>query len=302
MIEVLRPGPQTTVQDGGRPGHLGQGIPPAGAQDHYALKAASVLVGNRAPAPPLSLGDPGDAGLEATLLGPVLRFHTRTVVAVTGGRARVTLDGEPIPMWASVEVPDGSVLDMGTIVAGARTYLAVAGGIDVPVDLGSRATYLVGRRGGHHGRSLKAGDRLPLGSSGDDLDARADRMLPPDLVPALERPQPLRVVAGPQEHLFEPESVERFYSATFEVTPQSNRMGVTLSGPELGLKPKPDYLRRDAGSGAADIVDDVTPLGGVQVPGGLQLIIMGVEVPSGGGFAKIATVISADLGRLGVRG
>lgn len=298
MIEVVRPGSLTTVQDGGRPGLLGQGIPPAGAQDHYALKAASVLVGNRPPPPPLSLGDPGDAGLEATLFGPVLRFHAPTVIAVTGGQAAVTLDGSPIPMWTSVRVEPDAVLDMGTVVAGARTYLAVAGGIDVPLDLGSRSTYVVAARGGFQGRRLAAGDRLPLGEPRGDLDALAGRALPPELVPRLEPPLVLRAVAGPQEHLFEPAAVEAFYSSPFTLTPQSSRMGARFTGPELPLKPKADYLMRDAGSGVADIVDDVTPLGGVQVPGGVQLIVMGVEVPSGGGFAKIATVISADISRL----
>jgi len=300
MIDVLKPGAQTTVQDGGRPGHLGQGIPPAGPQDHYAFKAASLLVGNRPPPPPLTLGDPGDAGLETTIIGPTLRFERDTVIAVTGAEAKARLDGVRIPLWQSIAVRRGSVLDMGMAVRGARGYLAVAGGIDVPLDLGSRATYLVGARGGHEGRALRAGDRLPLAEPRGSLDAVAGRALARELIPALDdRPEELRAVMGPQDFRFADEGIETFLHSEFRLKPNSSRMGFRFEGPEIKLKPKPDYLARDAGSGLADIVDDVSPMGAVQVPAGVEVIVLGVEVPSAGGYAKIATVISADLSRLG---
>jgi biotin-dependent carboxylase-like uncharacterized protein len=298
MIEVLKPGLQTTVQDGGRPGHLGQGIPPGGPQDHYSMKAASRLVGNTPPPPPLSLGDPGHAGLEAALLGPTVRFERDAVIAVTGAETRAKLDGEPFPLWEAVAVKAGQVLDMGTPTKGARNYLAIAGGIEVPIDLGSRSTYLVGARGGHEGRPLKAGDRLPLGEPQSNGDI-VGRRLRADLMPVLERPQPIRVVMGPQDHMFTDEAIEVFLTQEFKLTAQANRMGFRFLGPELKLKPKPEYLLRDGGNGAADIVDDTTPMGGIQVPGGVEMIIMGVEVPSAGGYAKIGVVITADMSRVG---
>lgn len=300
MIEVLKPGPQTTVQDAGRPGHLGQGIPPAGPQDHFAFKAASVLVGNPAPPPPLTLGDPGLAGLETTILGPRIRFQRDAVVAITGAVAVPKLDGEPVPLWQAIRIRANSVLEMGQATAGARGYLAVDGGIDVPVDLGSRSTYLVGARGGYLGRALRAGDRLPLGAAAPDSEQRVGRRLRVDLVPSLRRrPEELRVVMGPQDFRFAEPGVEAFLNSEFLLSPKSSRMGFRFQGPPIELKPKPDYLIRDAGSGVADIVDDVSPLGAVQVPSGSEVIVLGIEVPSAGGYAKIATLISADLGRLG---
>lgn len=297
MIEVLKPGLQTSVQDAGRPGHLGQGIPPAGPQDHYAFKAASVLVGNPAPPPPLTLGDPGLAGLEATIAGPTLRFESEAMVAVTGAEAKVRLDGEPVEQWRSFRVPAGGVLDMGQTMRGARTYLAVAGGIDVPVDLGSRSTYLVGARGGHEGRALRSGDQLALGAA---TVAVPERALAPELIPEYGRsPEDLRVVLGPQAFRFTDEGIETFFASEFRLKPQSSRMGFRFDGPPVALHPKPDYLIRDAGSGLADIVDDVSPLGAVQVPAGAEVIVLGIEVPSAGGYAKIATMISADLRRIG---
>jgi biotin-dependent carboxylase-like uncharacterized protein len=298
MIEVLKPGLQTTVQDSGRPGHLGQGIPPAGPQDHYSFKAASLLVGNDPPLPPLSLGDPGQAGLEATIIGPTLRFTEPALIAVTGADADARLDGEPLPLWTAVAVAAESVLEMGMARRGVRGYLAVAGGIDVPLDLGSRSTYLVGARGGHHGRALKTGDRLPIGEPVGKVTPGL--ALAPELRLGFDRrPEELRVVMGPQDFRFSASGIETFLGCEFALSAKANRMGFRFEGRSLDLEPRPDYLVRDAGSGAADIVDDVSPLGAVQVPAGSEIIVLGVEVPSAGGYAKIATMISADLSRLG---
>jgi biotin-dependent carboxylase-like uncharacterized protein len=193
----------------------------------------------------------------------------------------------------------GDVLDVGRAKRGVRSYVAVAGGIDVPQDLGSRATYLVGARGGHEGRALQAGDQLPLGSASSQARTTTQR-IPQGLRPDFERAvETLRVVRGPQYELFTEEGVVTFFGSEFRLSPQSSRMGFRFTGPPIALKPKPDYLIRDAGSGPADIVDDVSALGAIQVPAGEEVIILGVEVPSAGGYAKIATLISADLGRLG---
>jgi biotin-dependent carboxylase-like uncharacterized protein len=298
MIEVLDGGLQTTIQDGGRPGHLSRGIPPAGAQDFYSLALANLLVGNELTPPPLSRAAPGAAGLEMLVKGVTLRFPEETVVALAGADMGATLDGTPAERFRPIVVPAGGVLKCGTVRSGARGYLAVAGGIDVPVVVGSRATYVRGAQGGLDGRALRRGDvlrTLPAAAPNARLAQRNLAGLPtgPD------EPDVIRVVLGPQDFMFTAKGIETFLTAEWRLSPVSDRMGMRLVGPPLELHPRPDHLTRDAGSGPADIVDDVIPVGGIQVPGGIEPIVMGVENPTAGGYAKIATVISADLGKMG---
>lgn len=298
MIEVLDGGLQTTIQDGGRPGYLSRGIPPAGAQDFYSLAIANLLVGNALTPPPLSRADPGAAGLEMLVKGTTLRFAEETVVALAGADMAATLDGVPVERFRPIVVPPGGVLKCATVRSGARGYLAIAGGIDVPVVVGSRATYIRGAQGGLEGRALRKGDglrTLPPAAPAVQLARRTLAGLPPE--PA--EPTVIRVVLGPQDFMFTAKGVETFLTAEWRLSPVSDRMGMRLVGPPLELHPRPDYLIRDAGSGPADIVDDVIPVGGIQVPGGIEPIVMGVENPTAGGYAKIATVISADLGKMG---
>ncbi len=297
-IDVIRPGLQTTIQDAGRPGYLSRGIPPAGPQDYRSFALASLLVGNPLPPPPLAPGDPGLAGLEILAIGPTLTFDAPALVALTGGHLAATLDGEPVPSWTALAVPAGATLKVGKVGPGARAYLAVAGGIDVPLYLGSRATFVRGGQGGLEGRALRKGDRLTLGPAAEgDASGRA---VPEALRRRLdERPWPVRVVPGPQDHLFTEAGLELFFTAEWQLSPTSDRMGFRFIGPPLEMRERPDYLVRDAGSGPADIVDDITPVGGIQVPGGIEPIAMGVENPTAGGYAKIGTVISTDLGVLG---
>lgn len=297
-IDVIRPGLQTTIQDAGRPGYLSRGIPPAGPQDYRSFALASLLVGNPLPPPPLAPGDPGLAGLEILAIGPTLTFDAPVVVALTGGHVAATLDGQPVPSWTALAVPAGATLKVGKVGPGARAYLAVAGGIDVPLYLGSRATFVRGGQGGLEGRALRKGDLLSLGPAADgDASGRA---VPEELRRRLdERPWPVRVVPGPQDHLFTEAGLELFFTAEWQLSPTSDRMGFRFIGPALEMRERPEYLVRDAGSGPADIVDDITPVGGIQVPGGIEPIAMGVENPTAGGYAKIGTVISTDLGVLG---
>jgi biotin-dependent carboxylase-like uncharacterized protein len=298
IIDVIRPGLQTTIQDGGRPGHLSRGIPPAGPQDYRSFALAGLLVGNPLTPPPLTPGDPGLAGLEILAIGPTLTFEAPALVALTGGHVEATLDGEPFASWTALAVPAGATLKVGKVGPGARAYLAVAGGIDVPPYLGSRATFVRGGQGGLEGRALRKGDRLTVGPGGDgDGSGRA---VPEALRRRLdERPWTVRVVPGPQDHLFTEAGLELFFSAEWKLSPTSDRMGFRFIGPALEMRERPDYLVRDAGSGPADIVDDIIPVGGIQVPGGIEPIAMGVENPTAGGYAKIGTVISSDFGVLG---
>ena len=152
-VNVISPGLSTTVQDLGRPGYYHLGIPISGGMDRFALRAANMLVGN----------DEGAAVLEAVFLGPELEFTAATTVAVTGGDLPPKLNGEEMPGWEAFPVKAGDRLTFGYLKTGARAYIAVSGGIDVPVTLGSRSTYTLGALGGHEGRALKAGDWLPMG-------------------------------------------------------------------------------------------------------------------------------------------
>lgn len=298
-FEVVEPGFQTTVQDVGRPGLLATGMPPSGAFDTLSLRLANLLVGNN-PGGRFLVGEsPGDAGLEMLLLGPELRVLRETVVAVCGADLSGTLNGESLVLGWALAVRKGDVLAFPRVRRGVRAYLAVAGGIDVPEKLGSRSTNIRARVGGIEGRALQPGDVIECSPPSAPADELVGRKLASRAVPLLGPPWEIRIVLGPQEDLFLPESVERFLEFEWKLSPTSDRMGCRFIGPELGFRPRAHYLVEQAGSDPSNIVDDTIPVGGIQVPGGVEPIAMGPDGPSLGGYAKIATVISADLRQLG---
>jgi biotin-dependent carboxylase-like uncharacterized protein len=273
MIRVLDPGPQTTVQDGGRRGQLRYGIPPSGPVDARSFIIANRLVGNADAA----------AGLEFTLIGPRLRAEGPCAVAVTGADSPVTVNDAPAAAWTTLTLRAGDVVKIGPARAGVRGYVAVAGGIDVPPVLGSRATYLRGRLGGLEGRALRRDDVLRLGAAARvRVRAVAARAIPD------WRAEPLlRVVLGPQADRFTDEGIAAFLGGTYEVLPQSDRMGARLSGPHI------------AHARGHDIISDGIAPGAVQVPGDGQPIVLLVDRQSTGGYTKIATVCSFDIPRVG---
>lgn len=274
-ITIVDGGMLTTVQDLGRYGSQRYGVPVAGAMDGWALRAANRLVGNA----------DGLAGLEMTLAGPVLRFDADAVIAVTGADLGALIDGRPIGLWQSRRIRARSVLSFAGARAGIRAYLAVGGGIDVPVVLGSRSTFTRSALGGHEGRALRAGDHLPIGAASPEA-SRVTRRMPRDGVPAHGRTHDLRVVPGPQDDAFTPEGLATFLSAIYTVTPKSDRVGCRLSGPRIAHRT------------GADIVSDGTAAGAVQVTGDGMPIILMADRGTTGGYTKIATIISADLGRV----
>jgi len=274
---VVEPGPQTTVQDLGRPGHLRYGIPPAGPMDRDAFCLADRLVGNPESA----------AGLECTIQGPRIEVRQEGVVAVTGAEMPFRINGRETPRWQAVRVRPGDLLQLGMVKSGCRAYLAVAGGIDVPPALGSRATYLRGRLGGVEGRALQKGDLLPVGTPTERLDAVEGWRVRPELIPSYPQEVECRVILGPQDDRFTEEGIEAFLTGPYQVTPQVDRMGYRLKGPRI-------THRR-----GHDIVSDGIPLGGIQVPGEGQPIVLLVDRQSTGGYTKIATVITPDIGRVG---
>ncbi len=286
MIAVLRPGLMASVQDLGRYGHRQLGVCPGGALDTLALRVANRLVGNADPS----------AGLELTLGGCELRFEVETRIALTGDDFGARLDGRPLwPYW-SVPVSAGQTLRLAganawRAKAGLRSWLAVAGGIDVPVVLGSRSTDLKAGFGGHRGRALKKGDRLPLGMPVLDaaqLARRAFGVHAPEWKtdPDDEATTTLRVMPGPEFEQFLVAARALLWRESWRITLQSNRMGSRLAGPELKLRRSVDMLS-----------SGVVP-GTIQVPPSGQPIILMGDAQTTGGYPRIGVVIRADLWRL----
>jgi antagonist of KipI len=261
----------TTVQDCGRWGYQSRGVPVAGPMDPLAHRLANALVGN-----------PRDAAaLEITLLGPELEFQSERVLALCGADFDVTMDGKPAKPDAAFVAAAGTRLKFGARRRGARAYLAVAGGIDVPPILGSRATHVISAMGGFEGRALRAGDRLPLGVAPRPQHAATPPPEPLVVLPG--RHAVVRILPGPQVERFSPDALSVLQSAPYVIAQNSDRMGFRLEGPRL------------THSGGADIISDATPLGVLQVPASGQPILLMADRQTTGGYPKIATVISADL-------
>lgn len=279
-IEVRKPGLSTTIQDRGREGYYHVGVPPSGALDQFSLVAANRLVGN----------DDGAAVLECAYMGPELVFGEAAIVAATGAELEPRVDGEPQPRWTAFEVPAGATLTFGHLKGGARLYLAVAGGIDVPETLGSRSTYALGAMGGLEGRQLEDGDTLAVGRANG---ARPGGSVPERLWPTFAMELEIRVVMGLYDHLLTEDGRRTFEEATWTLTPVADRVGFRYKGPKL------EMLEREqpfgAGSDPSNIVDAPYPIGSIQVPGGVEPIVLHRDAVSGGGYAMIATVISADM-------
>lgn len=293
-LDVLAPGVQTTVQD--YPGRLGYweiGVPPSGAMDPLALRVANRLVGN----------DESQAGLEITVSGPTLRFNTAAMISLTGASLSAELDGVAIPFWQAVEVQAGQTLKLGRVTGrGCRTCLAIRGGFDVPLYLGSRSTFTLGNFGGHAGRALRVGDVLyicqasavqpdaalaklhPFASTEDPSTSDAGRMV-------------IRVVYGPHgaPDFFTPEDITMFFGTEWEVHYNSARTGVRLIGP------KPTWARADGGEAGlhpSNIHDNAYAIGAIDFTGDMP-IILGPDGPSLGGFVCPAVVAHAELWKLG---
>ncbi len=274
-IEVLHPGLLTTVQDLGRTGYQRFGVSVSGAVDPRSAAVANILAGN----------PDGEAVLECTVLGPQLRFDAPAVIAVTGADLGPALDGVPVENYRALRVQAGQTLRFTGPKCGCRAYLAVSGGLDVPEVMGSRSTYMKAKIGGWHGRKLEKGDVLPLRAPGTEPKALENRAIAPEFRGRSE--YTLRVVMGPQDDAFTPGGVSAFLSGVYTVTPEFDRMGCRMEGPEIEH------------AGSADILSDGIAFGAVQVPDSGQPIVMLADRQTTGGYTKIANVISADFRLLG---
>ncbi len=288
-VQVLEGGIQTTVQDyPGRPGMLAKGFFPAGPMDHFAHRAGNLLVGNPEPA----------ATLEVTLGNVALRFEADATVAICGAEPEVTVDGESFPLWESRRVGAGSELRIGVSQGpGFRMYVAVSGGIDVPLVLGSRATYTMGALGGFEGRALRQGDRLPLGTEGADTASAARRRLEQSARPTYSREWEIEAMRGPQASpdYFTEDDMQTLFGRWWTVDRNSNRTGVRLESHKFRWARKGGGI---AGGHPSNILDNSYPVGAVNVNGDLP-VILGPDGPTAGGFTCAATVVHAAFWQIG---
>lgn len=285
-IRVSAPGLATSVQDLGRPGYYHLGIPISGGMDQYALRAANLLVGN----------DEGSAVLEAVFMGPELEFGEDAYVAVTGAELPPRVDGELRESWTAFPIEAGQTLSFDYLRSGARAYIAIAGGIDVPVVLGSRSTYTLGALGGLDGRNLEAGDELRIAAG--SCIVPEGRSVPEHLRRAPGRSVELRVIPGLYWHRITEESGRRFFDDTWKVALEADRIGYRFrDGRPL------QFVEREqpfgAGSDPSNIVDSCYPYGSIQVPGGTEPIVLHRDAVSGGGYFMVGTVVSADMDLIG---
>lgn len=286
-IRIIRPGLQTTIQDLGRTGMQQYGVIVSGAMDPMALRITNMLVGNQE----------YEAVLEITLTGPQLLFEQDTLVAIGGGNLSPTIDDRPVPDWRPVWIREGSRLDFGAPLRGCRTCLAVAGGFDVPLVMNSRSTALRAKLGGFHGRSLMAGDTIPvrppsaqswefmrrLSETGSKEPFAATTWFARlDFADVMSDPL-IRVMKGSQWGWFTKLAQQEFTAEEFRISSQSDRMGYRLSGPTLRFRQ------------ARELLSEAVTMGTIQVPANGQPIILMADRPTTGGYAKIAQVASVDL-------
>ncbi|MCM3768697.1 biotin-dependent carboxyltransferase family protein [Neobacillus niacini] len=286
MIKVLKPGLQTTVQDQGRLGLYEIGMPPSGAMDQFALRVGNMIVGNH----------PNAAVLEITYIGPELIFEKDTQISLTGGLIPPKINGVPVPMWETLAVKAGDVLSFDFVKSGARIYLAVEGGIDVPLVMNSRSTYTLIGIGGFEGRALAEGDVLATGDLHERKVAAGTR-IEESLIPTFGRSHEIRVIVGLCSYRLTEESKRIFLETEWTVTPEANRIGYRHKGQRL------QFVEREqpfgAGSNPSNVTDLGYPIGSIQVPDGVEPIVLLHDAVTGGGYATVATVISTDLNRMG---
>jgi antagonist of KipI len=273
-FQVLKPGLFTTVQDLGRPGYLKYGVPMSGAMDTFSFVAANLLVGNSS----------GDACLEITLVGPELQALSRTQIAITGGDISPRFNGQDVSMWQTLTVEEGNVISFGRMKNGSRAYVSIRGGINAPIVLGSRSTYVRGSLGGIGGRPLRTGDMI------EGFETRLlsyEYLMLEELIPQFTDHIRANVILGPQAGMFTDKGIGTFLSSPYRVTLEADRMGYRLEGPKIRHKAK------------ADIVSDALLPGAVQVPKNGQPILIMRDAQTTGGYAKIAVTTSSDLDMLG---
>ena len=272
-IRVAKPGFFSTIQDRGRYGYAHLGISPAGAADALSLRLANLLAGN----------DEYSPALEMTLVGATLQFEASAIIALSGAKCESTVGQNRVPANEAIKLPAGAVLQCGSTTDGARSYLAVQGGFDIPLVMGSASTDVRGRFGGCEGRRLQKGDALRVCKRADT----EIRRLQDGVLDAVHPTGRLRVTKGAQYDWFSHKTYANLFSSSYLVSEQSDRTGLRLQGKPVSPSEK------------SQLLTDGIPLGAIQVPQDGQPIILFVDQQTTGGYPKIANVIAADMHRVG---
>jgi len=287
MLEVIKPGLETSVQDyPGRYGRLNLGFPWSSAMDSWSLRLGNVLVGN----------DVGAAGLECQFIGPALKIGIDTVIAVTGADMQAKLDGEPIPMWESVAVRSGQVLEMSFAKLGSRGYVTIAGGIDCPEFLGSRSTFHKAGIGGIGGHAIQPEQQLPVGKGSGAAGRRVSESARPTI--ATDKRWTIEVVRGPNDDWIDEAGHQRFLDTDWKLSAKSDRSGFRLEGPDWTFTDKALNKRPEHGSDPANIIDQGYPVGAINLAGQTPIILVS-DGPSMGGFINPYTVPQCAFWKLG---
>lgn len=273
QIKIQNPGLMSTVQDLGRSGYQQYGVSVSGAMDQISARIANILVGN----------DENEGLLEITIIGPKIEFFDSTIIAISGGDIQPLLNNKTINMNQAVLVNSGDSLSFKGIRSGCRSYVAFSGGIDVPVIMGSKSTFLRAKLGGYEGRALKVGDILQIGKPYASTRHLEGRKLEKNIYDYSSNIVELRVILGPQDDYFTENGIETFFSSEYTATNNCDRMGYTLEGEKIQHK------------NGADIISDGISMGAIQVPSKGMPIIMMADRQTTGGYTKIANVITVDL-------
>lgn len=293
VIEVIQPGTLSSIQDyPGRVGYWDIGVPPSGPMDDFAFQLANKIVGNDAKA----------AGFEFTLMGPTLKFHADTIIALAGASCSALLDGQKVDFWQPITVKSGQVLELGQVNSGCRTYLAVRHGLNVPLYLGSRSTFALGDFGGHAGRTLRAGDTIKMVNPSLPTDELPIALVEPqalssELIPVYKNEWKIGVLYGPHgaPDFFKQEYIEEFFASEWTVHFNSNRLGIRLTGPT------PSWARENGGEAGlhpSNVHDCEYAIGAINFTGDFP-VILAKDGPSLGGFVCPVTIAKAELWKIG---
>ena len=274
-IQIINGGFLTTVQDMGRYGYQETGMSVSGVMDTRAASLANILVGN----------DTNEAVIEITMMGPTMKFTEDEIIAVTGGDLGAKIDGKPVERYRAVLVKAGQTLSFMGMYGGSRAYIAFAGGLDIPLVMGSRSTNMKAGIGGYQGRKLAKDDVIAFRSPGAEPKNIGNRYTSPEFMPRAE--YTLRVLLGPQDDAFTESGIQTFLSGVYTLTPEFDRMGCRLEGEVI------EHIKD------GNIISDGIAFGAIQVPSAGKPIIMLADRQTTGGYTKIANVITADFRILG---
>ena len=287
MVEVIKKGLETSIQDyPGRIGSLNQGFPPSGPMDSWSFRLANVLVENKE----------DTAALECQFMGPSLKFNSNRIIAITGADMSPKLDGNPIPLWESIEVKTDQVLEMEFATIGARSYIAFSGGIISEPWLSSRSTFHKAGVGGMEGKAIQEGQVIPLGKSKSVAGRKIKKSSMP--IMSTDKKWAIEVVRGPNDDWVDEKGHKMFLNSEWKLQAKSDRTGYRLDGPEWSFTEKATHKGLEHGSNPSNIIDQGYPVGAINLAGQTPIILVN-DGPSMGGFIVPYTVPSASFWKLG---